>query len=135
MVFERLRAMKEACGMSWAELTAETGIPDSTLRKTFSGAIERPSFETVKAIVEAMGYDVKDVYTDVNHGKADISRDQELRRAYEDRIAELKESISVHRRDKRVLLTISCCLVVILLVFIFVFVADVLIQDIGWLNR
>ena len=50
-----LSAMKERTGMSWADLSAAARLPDSTIRKIFSGETADPRLETISLIVSAMG--------------------------------------------------------------------------------
>ena len=50
-----LSAMKERTGMSWADLSAATRLPDSTIRKIFSGETADPRLETISLIVSALG--------------------------------------------------------------------------------
>lgn len=50
-----LATLRERSGLSWAELSAMTGLPDSTIRKIFSGETADPRLETISLIVNAMG--------------------------------------------------------------------------------
>ena len=50
-----LSDLKEETGMSWADLSAATKLPDSTIRKIFSGETADPRLETISLIVSAMG--------------------------------------------------------------------------------
>lgn len=58
-----LLTLKERSGMSWAELSAATQLPDSTIRKIFSGDTSDPRLETISLIVTAMGGSLDDMLT------------------------------------------------------------------------
>lgn len=56
-----LAALKNETKMSWAELSQKTGLPDSTIRKIFSGNTLDPRLETISQIVFAMNGSLDDM--------------------------------------------------------------------------
>lgn len=64
MWLENLKRMKEHSGKSTAEISAATGIPKSTLDKTFTGIIKEPPMSTMFALAHYFGYTVDDLTGD-----------------------------------------------------------------------
>ena len=142
-----LLTLKERSGMSWAELSAATQLPDSTIRKIFSGDTSDPRLETISLTVTAMGGSLDDMLTgqplqdskppdakssvDPSNSQSEAS----LRRAYERRLFEVKMSseryIRSLKRDKLLLFIISCTLTAILLLFL---ALDLALGSAGWIR-
>ena len=126
MVQRYLASLKENTGMSWAEISAASRVPETTLRKIFSGETKSPGFDTVIQIVIAMGGNLNDLVSGTDpktvldpaeviakahkdhnnegcrgtHGDCHIV--SSVTSAYESRIADLKESFterSMHYRQ------------------------------------
>lgn len=53
--------MRKLSGMSLDELSEKSGVPKGTLSKITSGVTKAPSLETMKSLVYAMGYTLKDL--------------------------------------------------------------------------
>lgn len=53
--------MRKESGMSLDELSAKSGVPKGTLSKITAGVTKSPSLETIKSLVYAMGYTLKDL--------------------------------------------------------------------------
>ena len=132
--------------MSWAELSAATQLPDSTIRKIFSGDTSDPRLETISLIVTAMGGSLDDMLTgqplqdskppdaESSVDPSDSQSEATLRRAYERRLFEVKMSseryIRSLKRDKLLLFIISCTLTAILLLFL---ALDLALGSAGWI--
>ena len=126
MVQRYLASLKENTGMSWADISAASRIPETTLRQIFSGETKSPGFDTVMQVVIAMGGNLNDLVAGVDpktvinpveviskarqehnnegcrgtHGECHIV--SSIASAYESRIADLKESFteqSMHYRQ------------------------------------
>ena len=133
--------------MSWAELSAATQLPDSTIRKIFSGDTSDPRLETISLIVTAMGGSLDDMLTgqplqdskppdaESSVDPSDSQSEAALRRAYERRLFEVKMSseryIRSLKRDKLLLFIISCTLTAILLLFL---ALDLALGSTGWIR-
>ena len=54
-LLEALRKAKDASDLTNADIAAESGIPESTIAKLFSGRTPNPTFETVACTAYALG--------------------------------------------------------------------------------
>ena len=61
MWIETFNEMRRQSGMSLDELSEKSGVPKGTLSKITSGITKAPSLETMKSLVYAMGYSLKDL--------------------------------------------------------------------------
>lgn len=61
MWLETFNQMRKKSGMSLDALSEKSGIPKGTLTKITSGVTKAPSLETMKSLVYAMGYTLKDL--------------------------------------------------------------------------
>src|SRR5690242_7074593 len=57
-ITERLRAAVDRSGLKQSTIAAEAGIAPATLSRILTGRIAEPSFETIVAIVHALGESV-----------------------------------------------------------------------------
>lgn len=55
MDIERLKQAKKACGLTYEELSKNSGVPISTLYDIFRGITLAPRIDTVQAIEKALG--------------------------------------------------------------------------------
>ena len=131
--------------MSWADLSAATKLPDSTIRKIFSGETADPRLETISLIVSAMGGSIdtmlsgKSAKEKTPHGGIPNEETSdgfdEVRSAYEIRLAEMQESyeryIESLKKDKSVLFAIACVLTAFLVLFL---VMDLTLGSVGWIR-
>lgn len=62
MWLDKLKQMKKNSGMTTAEISEVSGIPEPTLEKLFSGATKKPSIETMQQLVHSLGYSLDDLY-------------------------------------------------------------------------
>lgn len=140
-----LSDLKEETGMSWADLSAATKLPDSTIRKIFSGETADPRLETISIIVSAMGGSIdtmlsgksakeKTPHRGIPHKETSDGFD-EVRSAYEKRLAEMQESyeryIESLKKDKSVLFAIACVLTAFLVLFL---IMDLTLGSVGWIR-
>lgn len=61
MWLDTFNQMRKNSGMSLDELCEKSGIPKGTLAKITSGVTKAPSLETMRSLVYAMGYTLKDL--------------------------------------------------------------------------
>lgn len=61
MWLDTFNQMRKKSGMSLDELCEKSGIPKGTLAKITSGVTKAPSLETMRSLVYAMGYTLKDL--------------------------------------------------------------------------
>ena len=50
-----INAEKARKGMSWAYISEKTGMPETTVRKIFSGETSNPSYDSVESLKELFG--------------------------------------------------------------------------------
>lgn len=128
-----------------------SGIPEGTVKNIFSGKTEDPRFETVSAIVKAMGGSLDAVYSVAK--KEDIEansvitlkesyeqrlketnehyqqRISDMKEHYEKRISEKNEHIATIQLDKR-WFRIATCICAFALVVLFI--VEILTPGMGW---
>lgn len=61
MWLDTFNEMRKKSGMSLDEICEKSGVPKGTLAKISSGITKAPSLETMKSLVYAMGYTLKDL--------------------------------------------------------------------------
>ena len=119
-----LTALRERSGLSWADLSAATGLPDSTIRKIFSGETADPRLETISLIVTAMGGSLDVMKNGGVQMQTESATDtmDAMRADYEKRIADIKASAAEYakslQRDKRILSIVAAVLVLMLIAFL-----------------
>ena len=135
MVRDYLVSLKNKGNFSWNDLSEMSGLPDTTIRKIFSGETADPRFETVVRLVSAMGGSLDDILGKKEEEKIEINAILALKDTYESRISEMKlsssELISSLRKDKKCLAIVSVSLLIFLLAFI---VVDFFMSSVGWIR-
>ncbi len=135
MVRDYLVSLKNKGNFSWNDLSEMSGLPDTTIRKIFSGETADPRFETVVRLVSAMGGSLDDILGKKEEEKIEINAILALKDTYELRISEMKlsssELISSLRKDKKCLAIVSVSLLIFLLAFI---VVDFFMSSVGWIR-
>lgn len=61
MWLDTFNEMRKKSGMSLDEISVKSGVPKGTLAKITSGITKAPTLETMKSLVYAMGYTLKDL--------------------------------------------------------------------------
>ena len=123
MVKDYLASLKNAGDYSWAEISSITGLPESTIRKIFSGETADPRFETVAKIVIAMGGDLSDAISNTKRNEIVVSSTISLKESCDQRLADQKEYIDSLKRDKRVLSVAVAVLTIIIIIMLAIHVA------------
>lgn len=163
MVFNYLALLKEKTGMSWADIEAASRIPQATVRKIFSGETKNPAFDTVVAIVIAMGGNINDLIAgiDPNLSASEEKTESEsfnflnckechivtsMVKTYESRIEDMKESFnerSTHFRNvtdsriedmKKDKMVLSITLGCLICFLIIMIIIDLCIGTKGWIR-
>lgn len=135
MVKDYLISLKNKGNFSWNDLAEMSGLPDTTIRKIFSGETADPRFETVVKLVSAMGGSLDEINGKKDEDKIEMNAVLTLKENYELRIKEIKSSynelIISLRRDKKYLTIILISLLIFLLIFILI---DFLMGNVGWIK-
>lgn len=111
MKAEDLKKMKNECGLTTRQISELSGIPESTISRVLSGQTDNPTFDTVCAIVKAMGGSL-DKLADMP-GTPDRAEPSPLVKLYEQSLADKNRYIRF--------LFITCSVLVAVLVFIVIY--------------
>ncbi|MBQ5885219.1 MAG: hypothetical protein IIW79_02295 [Clostridia bacterium] len=153
MLTTYLNTLKSKGNFTIETISNLSGIPEATVKNIFSGKTEDPRFETVSAIVKAMGGSLDAIYNvskkeDVEGNSiitlkesydqrlSDIKeyyeqRIKDLKERYEERLSDQKEHISTIMLDKR-WFRIATCICAFALVVLFVM--EIIIPGLGWIR-
>lgn len=153
MLINYLNTLKSKGSFTYETISNLSGIPEATIKNIFSGKTEDPRFETVSALVTAMGGSLDAIYTaakkeDVEANAvitikesyeqriADIKehyehRLREMKDHYELRIEEINEHLDTTKLDKR---WFRIGFIVSVLIFAMLCVAELLNPNLGWLR-
>ena len=153
MITTYLNTLKSKGNFTIETISNLSGIPEATVKNIFSGKTEDPRFETVSAIVKAMGGSLDAIYSvskkDDVEGNSIITlkesydqrvedikdhyeqRISDLKKHYEERMADQKEHISTIMLDKR-WFRIATCICAFALVVLFVM--EIIIPGLGWIR-
>ncbi len=82
MWLETFNEMRKQSKMSLDELSAKSGVPKGTLSKITSGITKAPPLETMKNLVYAMGYSLKDLDEGLENSDAFSSDEKEMVKKY-----------------------------------------------------
>ena len=111
MKTEYLKELKENCKLTTKQISSLSGVPESTISRILSGQTDNPTFDSVCAIVNAMGGSLDKLYG--TRSDSDTEDTSSLLTLYEKVIAEKNWYIKV--------LIGICCALVAVLVFILIF--------------
>ena len=153
MIVNYLNALKTKGNFTYETVSNLSGVPESTVKNLFTGKTEDPRFETVAAIVLAMGGSLDAIYSaakqeDVEanavititesceHRMADMKEHYEQRlsekdRYYERLFAEAERHIQTIMLDKK-WFRIGFAIAVI--IFAMLCVAELLNPNLGWIR-
>lgn len=91
MLSTYLNTLKTQGNFTFETISNLSGIPEATVKNIFSGKTEDPRFETVSAIVKAMGGSLDAIYCVVKKEDVEANSIITLKETYEQRIKDLKE--------------------------------------------
>lgn len=100
MLTTYLNALKNKGNFTYETIANLSGISDATVRNIFSGKTEDPRFETVSAIVIAMGGSLDAIYTAAKKEDVEANAVIAIKEAYEERIALIKEQYEQRLNEK-----------------------------------
>lgn len=128
---EYLNSLKQKGNFTTEAISKVSGVPEATVRNILTGKTEDPRFDTLAAIVHAMGGKLDDYYKKTPAGKAaDENMVTIVRELYRERLADKDTFIEVLKKERRYLWAAMC-------VLIGIFVAAVIVDiaaggSIGW---
>lgn len=100
MLTTYLNTLKNKGNFTYEAISNLSGISDATIRNIFSGKTEDPRFETVAAIVIAMGGSLDAVYCATKKEDVEANAVITLKETYAQRIEDLKEHYE-HRLNEK----------------------------------
>ena len=119
---EDLKRMKEERKLTTKQISELSGIPESTISRILSGQTDNPSFDTICALVRAMGGSL-DEFTGIQ-SSADAPESLALVDLYEKMIDEKNRLI-------KWLMAVCCILIA---VFVFIVLFDLINVNIGFVQ-
>ena len=122
MKAEDLKKMKEERRLTTKQISELSGIPESTISRVLSGQTDNPSFDTICALVRAMGGSL-DEFTGIR-SSSDAPESLALVDLYEKIIDEKNRLIKW--------LLIVCC--ILIAVFVFIVLFDLINGNIGFVQ-
>lgn len=151
MIQTYLNTLKTQGNFTTETIAKLSGIPEATVKNILSGKTEDPRFETVSAIVKAMGGSLDAVYSIAKKEDVEANsiialkesyerqlkeqeahyqqRISDMREHYEKRITEINEHIDTIKLDKR-WFRIATCICALALVVLFII--ELLTPGMGW---
>ena len=153
MLSTYLNTLKTQGNFTIETISNLSGIPEATVKNIFSGKTEDPRFETVSAVVKAMGGSLDAIYNVTKKEDLEVnsiiilkdSYDQRIKdlkeyyeqrlidakEHYEERLTDKNEHISTIMLDKR-WFRIATCICAFALVVLFI--VEILTPGFGWLR-
>jgi len=122
MVIEYLNNLKSKNNYSWADIAKLSNLPESTVRKIFSGETADPRFDTIRRLVEGMGGSLDEIRgKTLNNVPAEMYM---LTSLYEQRIAD----------QKTIIKNMAIALWIVGGVLLGTIVADLIFGGVGWIR-
>lgn len=100
MILNYLNTLKNKGNFTFETIANLSGIPEATVKNIFTGKTEDPRFDTVSAIVIAMGGSLDAAYAVGKKEDVEANAVIAIKETYEQRIADLKEHYS-HRLEEK----------------------------------
>lgn len=132
VLIERLKALKDKSGMSAAQISEKSGVPESTVTRILAGRTGNPTIITIMSMAKAMGGTAADIFDDdtqVKPATAVVVSDAE--KYHNEVVALYKEMLKVRMRTIKILGGIVGLLMGIL---IFILLFDIFNSDIGFIR-
>ena len=125
MFREYLHTLKKAGNYTWAEIANVSGIPESTIRKIFSGETPDPRFDTVTKIIVSMGGNLDDAIDNKRKKDIEISSQISLKETYDmlleekdKRLEEKEKHNAALTKDKKILAITVVSLIASFIIFL-----------------
>lgn len=132
LLYEHLRAMKDASSMTAQQIADKSGIPVATVNRVLQGLTENPGFDTVCKIVKAMGGSLNDLDEDKVGEPEGLAQLYERGLEYRERkIEELEQKI---KKRERTITIIAVFTFIVMAAVIGMLVYDMTHLSIGWIQ-
>ena len=125
LLYEHLRAMKDASNMTAQQIADKSSVPVATVNRVLQGLTENPGFDTVYKLVKAMGGSLNDLDEDR------VCEPESLTQLYERGLEYRNKKI---RRLERTITIIAVFTFLVMVAVIGMLVYDMMYLDRGWIT-
>lgn len=125
LLYEHLRAMKDASNMTAQQIADKSSVPVATVNRVLQGLTENPGFDTVCKLVKAMGGSLNDLDEDR------VCEPEGLTQLYERGLEYRNKKI---RRLERTITIIAVFTFLVMAAVIGMLVYDMMYLDRGWIT-
>ena len=126
LLYEHLRAMKDASNMTAQQIADKSGVPVATVNRVLQGLTENPGFDTVYKLVKAMGGSLNDLDEDR------VCEPESLTQLYERGLEYRERKI---RKLERTIMIIAVFTFIVMAAVIGMLVYDMMHLDRGWIIK
>lgn len=125
LLYEHLRAMKDASNMTAQQIADKSSVPVATVNRVLQGLTENPGFDTVCKLVKAMGGSLNDLDEDR------VCEPESLTQLYERGLEYRERKI---KKMERTIMIIAVFTFIVMAAVIGMLVYDMMHLDKGWIT-
>lgn len=125
LLYEHLRAMKDASNMTAQQIADKSSVPVATVNRVLQGLTENPGFDTVCKLVKAMGGSLNDLDEDR------VGEPESLTQLYERGLEYRERKI---KKLERTIMIIAVFTFIVMAAVIGMLVYDMMHLDKGWIT-
>lgn len=125
LLYEHLRAMKDASNMTAQQIADKSSVPVATVSRVLQGLTENPGFDTVCKLVKAMGGSLNDLDEDR------VCEPEGLTQLYERGLEYRERKI---KKLERTIMIIAVFTFIVMAAVIGMLVYDMMHLDKGWIT-
>lgn len=125
LLYEHLRAMKDASNMTAQQIADKSSVPVATVNRVLQGLMENPGFDTVCKLVKAMGGSLNDLDEDR------VCEPESLTQLYERGLEYRERKI---KKLERTIMIIAVFTFIVMAAVIGMLVYDMMHLDKGWIT-
>lgn len=126
MLYEHLRAMKDASNMTAQQIADKSSVPVATVNRVLQGLTENPGFDTVCKLVKAMGGSLNELDEDR------VCEPESLTQLYERGLEYRERKI---KKLERTIMIIAVFTFIVMAAVIGMLVYDMMHLDKGWIIK
>ena len=126
LLYEHLRAMKDASNMTAQQIADKSSVPVATVDRVLQGLTENPGFDTVYKLVKAMGGSLNDLDEDR------VCEPESLTQLYERGLEYRERKI---KKLERTIMIIAVFTFIVMAAVIGMLVYDMMHLDRGWIIK
>jgi len=125
LLYDHLRAMKDASNMTAQQIADKSSVPVATVNRVLQGLTENPGFDTVCKLVKAMGGSLNDLDEDR------VCEPESLTQLYERGLEYRERKI---KKLERTIMIIAVFTFIVMAAVIGMLVYDMMHLDKGWIT-